>query len=51
MAVVKTGAGDRGDRGVGRYLGWSDILTVDTSSPSEDASKINIVHSRFVSFK
>ena len=40
MAVVKMGAGGR----VGRYLGWSEILTVDTSRPSGEASGIKLVH-------
>ena len=45
MAVVKTGAGGGGALGVGRYLGWSEILTVDTSRPAGDASGIKLVHS------
>ena len=45
MAVVKTGVGGGDARGVGRYLGWSEILTVDTSSPADDPSEIKLVHS------
>ena len=45
MAVVKTGAWGGGALGVGRYLGWREILTVDTSRPAGDDSGIKLVHS------